>query len=161
VYPAETASREFVLTCFAPDPGTGKDAPSAQRSVYVDLLQTTHIFSGSGVSVNASPNAVAYMAAVNVLPGNSFSISGTAAANGNLTVALVGVTYTGSKEWYAVSNHLKDGGVHRAVSNTTTAFGGTWSVSFGGLPEAYYHLLIYDASYNLKGSGFLVSTWKG
>jgi len=158
VSPSQTTS--YRLFC-SNDPGTGKDGPSADRTVTVPVTNPTHVFNGNGVTVHSGPNAVAYMAAVNTTPGNAFTISGTASVNGPLTVVLVAVKYAGSTDWSSVSQLTKDGSGYLAVSNSAAISGGNWSTSFGGLPEGYYHLLIYDASYNLKGSGFLVSTWKG
>lgn len=36
-----TMSSTYVLNCYAPDPGTGKDAPSAQKSVYIAVKDST------------------------------------------------------------------------------------------------------------------------
>lgn len=158
VSPSQTTSYKFACTN---DPGTGKDGPSAEKNVTVNVTYPTHVFNGSGVQINSGPNAAAYLAAVNVVPGSSFTMSGTASVNGPLTVVLVEIKYAGRTDWNAVSQTLKDDNGYRAVSNTAPVSEGTWSASFGGLPEGYYHILIYDASYNLKGSGFLVSTGKG
>ncbi len=158
VLPSQTTS--YRLWC-ANDPGTGKDGPSAEKTLTVNVANPTHVFNGNGVSVNAGSNAVAYMAVVNVVPNSSFTVSGTASADGPLTVVLVEIKYAGSTDWNSVSNLTKDGSGYTAVSNSAPVSGGNWSMSFGGLSEGYYHILIYDASFNLKGSGFLVSTWKG
>jgi hypothetical protein len=57
---------------------------------------------------------------------------------------------------------MKDGSEYQGVSKTVSTVGtGKWIASFGGLPEGYYHVLIYDAEHNLLGTGFMVSTWKG
>lgn len=125
------------------------------------INSTAHVFNGSGVQVNYGPNAAAHRAAVHVLPDSPFTISGTTSLNGPLTVALVEIKYAGSTDWNSVGNLLKDGSGFRAVSNSAPVSGGNWTSSFGGLPEGYYHFLIYDESYNLKGSGFLVTTLKG
>lgn len=158
VTPAQTTSYRLICTN---DPGTGKDGPSTEKTITVNITYPTHVFNGSGVQVNSGPNAAAYMAAVNVVPGSSFTMSGTASVNGPLSVALVEIKYAGSTDWNSIGNILKGGGTYIGTANSASVSGGNWSASFGGLPEGYYHILIYDASYNLKGSGFLVSTSKG
>ncbi|MBI2610333.1 peptidoglycan-binding protein [Candidatus Kaiserbacteria bacterium] len=158
VMPNQTTSYRLICTN---DPGTGKDGPSTEKTITVNLTNPTHVFNGSGVQINSGPNAAAYLAAVNVVPGSSFTMSGTASVNGPLTVVLVEIKYAGGTDWNSVGNLVKDGNGYLAVSNSASISGGGWSAAFGGLPEGYYHILIYDASYNLKGSGFLVSTWKG
>ncbi|MBI2048564.1 MAG: peptidoglycan-binding protein [Parcubacteria group bacterium] len=158
VSPSQTTS--YKLGC-TNDPGTGKDGPSAEKTVTVYVTNPTHVFNGTGVQINSGSNAAAYMAAVNVAPGNSFTLSGTASVSGPLTVALVEIKYAGGKDWSSVGNIVKGGSGYLAVSNSASISGGNWSTLFGGLSEGYYHILIYDASFNLVGSGFLTSTSKG
>lgn len=152
VTPSQTTS--YRLWC-SNDPGTGKDGPSAEKSVSVNVSYPQQSYDGSeAVQVNIS--------SLYTNPGKPFTIIGSVSPSVvPITIALVEIKYAGSTDWGAVSQLVKDGSGYLAVSNSASVSGGNWSASFGGLPEGYYHILIYDASFNLKGSGFLVSTWKG
>ncbi len=149
--PSETTS--YRVACVN-DPGTGKDGPMAEKSVSVYVSYPQLSVSGS-VQVDQTK--------LYAPPNSGFAISGTATpSSGMFTVALVDIKYSGDTSWSSVGNLIIDGSGFRAVSNSAhISSSGSWSASFGGLPEGYYHLFIYDASNNLVGTGFWTATWKG
>ena len=151
---APTQSTTYRLACMN-DGGTGKDGPSADDSLMVTVNYPTISYDGSeAVQVNKTTLAPR--------PNASFTITGWGSPSINsITVVLVGIKYADGNDWNSVSNALKDGSGYIGASKTVPISGGTWSASFGGLPEGYYHILIYDGAHNWKGGGFMTATLKG
>ncbi len=98
-----------------------------------------------------------------VSPNTAFTLNGgTSAKSGSFTAAIVGPSYSGQTDWNTVSNLLKGGSSHTAVSKTISLYGTGWTASFGGIAsEGYYTVLIYDGSGNLLTTGTLWVTYKG
>ena len=144
------------LNCFYQPDGSGKDGASAQKQLSVTVNHPSMSFNSYGdVQVD--------IASLYSNPGKPFAVTGTVSSSfvGPLRVALVDISYAGSSDWNSVNNLVKDGSGYTAVMNAGITSGTSWSAQFGGLPESYYHVFIFDGNNQLKGTGLLVSTWKG
>lgn len=152
VTPTQTTT--YRLVC-ANDDGTGKDGPSADDTLLVTVNYPSVSYDGSeAVQVNKTT--------LTTQPNTSFTITGSGSPSiSSITVVLLGIKYSGGTDWNSVGNALKDGSGYIGTSKTIPISGGTWSASFTGLPEGYYHILIYDNAFNWKGRGFMTATTKG
>lgn len=147
VIPKQTTSYRLACT---DDSGS----PPTEKTIVVIVSSPTVSYDGSeAVQVNTS--------SLYARPNAPFTITGSVSPSvTSIIVALVEIKYAGGTDWNSVGNVMKGGSGYLATSNLASISGGNWSVSFGGLPEGYYHIYMYDASYNLKGSGFMTATWK-
>ncbi len=152
ITPTETTS--YRVWC-ANDPGTGKDGPSAEKSVKVTYTYPQKYFASEKISLNTyslSPYANSQIAYGGSVEDDVDEVE----------VVFVEIAYGGSLSWNAVGNLLKDGSEYTAVSNRTrVSDSDQWLTSFS-LPEGFYWFLIYDTSTGeLLGEGVVESSYKG
>ena len=143
-----TTQTTYTITC------SGTNGQTVSNSVAVNAT-----FPSGGQLVNLDQSAF-YS-----IPNAPFSITGATPGSGSsnsLTIVIVSSNYTGATDWNTVSIALLKGdSPYKAVANQAIPSNGSWSASFGGLPEGNYNIFVYDSVGNLVAGGIYGSTYKG
>ena len=149
--------------CYTIDPNVAS-LPVYTKATPVQITLTGTVTKPAPVSMSAtvevpdqSPNTPFTLTGKIPLSAAGVGTTLTTVIIGTMPATSAGIVtiFTKNQDWGTVSGLLNDSGYASASHTAQVQGSGAWSASFGGLPEGWYAVLIYDNTHTLVGMAAL------